>query len=76
MAGAIECLVEVALEEKAWEREGTMAHAKYEALMEALASSKWDVSLAARRLEISRMTIYRLFEQYDVNPLARSEIGK
>ena len=63
------------MEEKAWEREGTMAHAKYEAVMKALVWSKWDVSLAARRLEISRMTIYRLLAQYDVDPVERSKIA-
>jgi transcriptional regulator of acetoin/glycerol metabolism len=52
-----------------------MAHAKYEAVMKALVWSKWDVSLAARRLEISRMTIYRLLAQYDVDPVGRSEIA-
>jgi transcriptional regulator of acetoin/glycerol metabolism len=52
-----------------------MAYAKYEAVMKALVWSKWDVSLAARRLEISRMTIYRLLEQYDVEPVESSKIA-
>jgi transcriptional regulator of acetoin/glycerol metabolism len=72
LLGATECLLEVAIEEKAWKRAGTIAQAKYEAIMKALVWSKWDVSLAARRLEISRMTIYRLLEQYNVDPVERS----
>jgi transcriptional regulator of acetoin/glycerol metabolism len=65
--------LEVALEENAWKREGTMAHAKYEAVMKALVWSKWDVSLAAHRLEISRATIYRLLEKYNLDPVEKSK---
>jgi transcriptional regulator of acetoin/glycerol metabolism len=56
-------------------RESTTAHAKYEAIMKALVWSKWDVSLAACCLEISRMNIYGLLEQYDVDPVERSKIA-
>jgi transcriptional regulator of acetoin/glycerol metabolism len=65
--------LEVALNEKAWKRKGTMAHAKYKAVMKALVWSKWDMNLAARRLEISLATIYRLLEKYDVDPVEMSK---
>ena len=61
------------MDEKAWKREGTMAHAKYKAVMKALVWSKWDMILAAHRLEISLATIYRLLEKYDVDPVERSK---
>jgi transcriptional regulator of acetoin/glycerol metabolism len=50
-----------------------MAHAKYKAVMKALVWSKWDMNLAARRLEISLATIYRLLEKYDVDPVEMSK---
>jgi transcriptional regulator of acetoin/glycerol metabolism len=53
-----------------------MAHAKYKAVMKALVWSKWDMSLAAHRLEISLATIYRLLAKYDVDPVKRSKMAE
>lgn len=46
--------------------EGTMAYAQRAAIQSALRISSYNLSAAAERLRISRTTLYRLIDQYDI----------
>jgi DNA-binding NtrC family response regulator len=45
-------------------RRATVAHTERDRLLAALAATNWNVSLAARRLSWSRMTLYRKLSKY------------
>ncbi|RYF10991.1 MAG: hypothetical protein EOO77_20380 [Oxalobacteraceae bacterium] len=54
-----------------WERVGTLAHAKRSAIILALQDCDYNVAATAAKLEIGRSTIYRLFEEYRIEPSVR-----
>ena len=51
---------------KAWNRPGTMAYAKREAIVSALKAANYNFSAAAAKLEVGRTTLYRLAEKYEI----------
>lgn len=53
---------------RSWERVGTFAHAKRAALVSAIQNCDYNVAAAATKLEIGRSTIYRLMEEYCIEP--------
>jgi transcriptional regulator of acetoin/glycerol metabolism len=59
--------------QRIWEIEGTMPRAERDAIVAALEYCAYNVTAAARRLQIGRSTLYRLIDAYQVSARPRRD---
>ncbi|RYF21767.1 MAG: hypothetical protein EOO77_05395 [Oxalobacteraceae bacterium] len=63
---------EIPVTDRPWKQPGTLEFAKRQAILEALQASNYAMVGAAKRLRISRSTIYRMRDIYEINEVEDS----